>query len=379
MSTVYKKIGDLEEISTPSSGDFGLLYRNGRTYKTPINSTPVNNPPASNVGVTPVGNVSATNVQAAIQELDSEKSAVGHTHSQTDVTGLVTALSGKSDVGHTHTSANITDFAAQMATKANASHTHAQAEVTGLVTALAGKANSAHSHAQSDITNLVTDLAGKANVSHTHAQSEVTGLVAALANKTDVGHTHTTSNITGLDTALANLAGQVPAGIIELYAGSSAPAGWLLCAGQAVSRTTFSALFAVLGTTFGAGDGSTTFNVPDLRGRVGVGLDNMGGTDAGRLSVANTLGLGFGTETVAGNTGSYTLTASDIPSHVHNQNAGTAGGATNGPYVLSQTGFYTAVATTQNTGSTGTGGGHSHTMSTTVLQPSLLLNYVIKT
>jgi microcystin-dependent protein len=64
------------------------------------------------------------------------------------------------------------------------------------------------------------------------------------------------------------------------FAGSSAPLNHLLCNGQAVSRTTYAALFAVIGTTYGAGDGSTTFNLPDLRGRAPVGLDNMGGSAA---------------------------------------------------------------------------------------------------
>lgn len=76
-----------------------------------------------------------------------------------------------------------------------------------------------------------------------------------------------------------------------------APNGWLVEFGQAISRTTYADLFEHFGTTFGAGDGSTTFNIPDSRGRVFVALDNQGGTDAGRLSVANTLGGNGGEET----------------------------------------------------------------------------------
>lgn len=63
----------------------------------------------------------------------------------------------------------------------------------------------------------------------------------------------------------------MPTGSIEMFGGASAPTGWLLCQGQAVSRTTFEALFAVIGTTFGVGDGSTTFNVPDMRQRFPIG------------------------------------------------------------------------------------------------------------
>lgn len=73
------------------------------------------------------------------------------------------------------------------------------------------------------------------------------------------------------------------------YAGPTPPSGWLVCDGSAVSRTTYAALFAAIGTAWGAGDGSTTFNLPDMRGRVGAGRDDMGGTPAGRLTVAGSL------------------------------------------------------------------------------------------
>ncbi len=68
-----------------------------------------------------------------------------------------------------------------------------------------------------------------------------------------------------------------PTGAIHMYAAATAPTGWLLCDGSAVSRTTYSNLFGVISTTYGAGDGSTTFNVPDLRGRAPVGFAASGG------------------------------------------------------------------------------------------------------
>ena len=76
----------------------------------------------------------------------------------------------------------------------------------------------------------------------------------------------------------------VPIGAILAYSGASAPSGWVLCDGAAISRTTYATLFANIGTNFGAGDGSTTFNVPDLRGRVIVGKDDMGGAAAARVT-----------------------------------------------------------------------------------------------
>jgi microcystin-dependent protein len=77
----------------------------------------------------------------------------------------------------------------------------------------------------------------------------------------------------------------VPTGLIQMWAGASAPSSdWLICDGTAVSRTVYSALFAVTGTVYGAGDGSTTFNVPDLRGRVPAGFAASGGhPDVGTL------------------------------------------------------------------------------------------------
>ena len=72
--------------------------------------------------------------------------------------------------------------------------------------------------------------------------------------------------------------GLMPAGTVVSYSGSSAPSGWLLCYGQAVSRTTYAGLFSAISTTYGTGDGSTTFNLPDLRGRVVAGSRTRSGT-----------------------------------------------------------------------------------------------------
>lgn len=83
-----------------------------------------------------------------------------------------------------------------------------------------------------------------------------------------------------------DVVGLVPVGALVPYGGATAPANWLLAQGQAVSRTTYAALFAAIGTAFGPGNGTTTFNVPDLRGRLPVGRDNMGGTPANRLTAA---------------------------------------------------------------------------------------------
>lgn len=74
----------------------------------------------------------------------------------------------------------------------------------------------------------------------------------------------------------------LPAGAINAFGQSSAPDGWLECAGSAVSRTTYAALFGSIGTTYGVGNGSSTFNLPDLRGEFIRGFDNGRGIDTGR-------------------------------------------------------------------------------------------------
>ena len=93
----------------------------------------------------------------------------------------------------------------------------------------------------------------------------------------------------------------IPSGMLAPFAGTSAPSGWFLCYGQAVSRTTYAALFTAIGTTYGTGDGTTTFNLPDLRGRTIAGVDDMGGSAASRLTGDN----GASTATADSN-GSFT-------------------------------------------------------------------------
>lgn len=91
-----------------------------------------------------------------------------------------------------------------------------------------------------------------------------------------------------LEVAYVNigLTNLLPIGTVLPFAGSTAPVGWLLCNGQAVDRTIAADLFAAIGTTYGVGNGTTTFNLPDLRGRVVAGKDTATGS-ANRLTTAN--------------------------------------------------------------------------------------------
>ena len=82
--------------------------------------------------------------------------------------------------------------------------------------------------------------------------------------------------------SFAALPQAVPTGSVHVMATTTAPSGYLKCNGAAVSRTTYADLFAIIGTTWGEGDGSSTFNVPDLRGEFVRGWDDSKGTDSGR-------------------------------------------------------------------------------------------------
>jgi microcystin-dependent protein len=96
----------------------------------------------------------------------------------------------------------------------------------------------------------------------------------------------------------------ISAGSIQMFAGSTAPNGWLICDGSIISRKTYSGLFKVIGTTFGAGNSNDTFTLPDSRGRVPIGA----GT--GASLTARTLGTALGAETA-------TLATTNLPSHTH--------------------------------------------------------------
>lgn len=183
----------------------------------------------------------------------------------------------------------------------------------------------------------------------------------------------------------------VPIGGMIDYTGSTAPnSSFVLAYGQAVSRSTYATYFSLVSTTFGSGDGSTTFNVPDLRGRVVAGLDNMGGSAASRLTStyfgtgATTLGgvgsSGESTTLVTGNlppytpAGSVSLSMNPLTNALDNLSSSTTGGGAFGfNYPASQssptpTGTATFTGTSQ--------GGTSTPLR--VVQPTMVLSKILR-
>ena len=180
----------------------------------------------------------------------------------------------------------------------------------------------------------------------------------------------------------------IPPGTIVMTGRNTAPVGWLICDGAAVDRTLFAALYAAIGNTFGPGNGTTTFNLPDMRGRVAAGVGTgTGGGASGTGAVSG--GAALAAVALAGwfGTNSVVLDASQIPAHTHpitdpghshGQNGGT-GGPNSTELAL---GTFDTMGNASNTDSatTGitvnnTGGGGSHTN----LQPTVGLNFIIRT
>jgi microcystin-dependent protein len=176
----------------------------------------------------------------------------------------------------------------------------------------------------------------------------------------------------------ANLTGieGVNTGIVVPWGSAAIPSGFLLCDGTSYATASYTALFAVIAYTYG-GSGAN-FNVPDLRDRTVVGVSSSNSKALAQAIGANTV---TPTGNIAGSTGATTLTTNQIASHSHNipRSAGMCGG---------NPGIAPASPINSSSGTDAAGGGqsHDHTLSAnftgsanSVLQPGLVLNYIIKT
>jgi len=188
------------------------------------------------------------------------------------------------------------------------------------------------------------------------------GFSNALAKvlKTGVGQEKGKNTTLSLGTAVV--------GEITIFVGSSVPSGWAICDGSLLSRTTYASLFSYIGATYGAGDGSTTFALPDLRGRVPIGM----GQGSGLSNYAS--GQTGGEET-------HTLSLSEMATHNHSAAAGTGNGTSSTPqsnyFAVSGEGieqFGTTANGSMNSGitsSAGSGGSHNN------MQPFFAVNFII--
>jgi microcystin-dependent protein len=191
---------------------------------------------------------------------------------------------------------------------------------------------------------------------------------------------------TKYDFSGANLTGieGIPTATIVPWSDSSVPTGFLECNGAAVSRSTYSALFAIIGTTYGAGDGATTFLLPDLQDNVAIGK-------SGTKALASTGGANTvaSTGNVGGSTANATLSTAQLASHSHNIVARTQpplSGPGSGVPDLNAFNVGPNQRLNLSTETNGSGTGHSHNMSatftgdsTSVVQPYIALIYIIKT
>ena len=156
---------------------------------------------------------------------------------------------------------------------------------------------------------------------------------------------------------------KLPPGIIFPFAGQSAPDGYLICAGQEVSRQEYSDLFEVIGELYGSGDGETTFNLPDLRGRMPLGKDNMNEQSANRVenTQADSLGGAAGEE-------NHQITVDEMPSHSHSVLSWANNNSQNLGFSTNPTGG------THQAAVNASGGNQPHNN----MPPYLTLNYLIK-
>lgn len=152
----------------------------------------------------------------------------------------------------------------------------------------------------------------------------------------------------------------LPSGSVIEYAGDTAPNGWLICDGSAISRQKYSKLFEVIGTTYGSGDGNSTFNLPNLKGKIPVGLNSDD-------SDFNILGKEGGEKT-------HILKINEIPSHNHRQTVTASRSGSGSTYVSWNANNLFGNKDTGARNTLNTGGGEAHNN----LQPYITLNYIIK-
>lgn len=350
-----------------------------------------------------LGLMSKTNINSAL----ANKADKSTTYTKTEVDNAInTATSGKADKTYVDTqlgnkvdtstyTAGLADkvdnatYTAGLATKADVLTTYTKDEVDGKIntavapkadktyvdTQLTTKANANNVYTKEEIdsdleelsSNFTTSLNTKANASDVYSKTDVDGKINTatstkadtsyvneqLALKADKSDTYTKEEVDDMFDNPTITGDTLPVGSITLWSGSTTPTNWLLCDGREVSRETYSELFAAIGTIWGAGDGSTSFNLPDFTDKFTLGA-------GGDVDLAET-----------GGEKEVTLTVAHIPPHNHSS------------LVYNSTGFGGQIASSNGTGGNrdgesynigNTGGGQAHNN----MPPYVGSYYVIK-
>ena len=333
-----------------------------------------------------LGLMSKTNINSAL----ANKADKSTTYTKTEVDNAInTATSGKADKTYVDTqlgnkvdtstyTAGLADkvdnatYTAGLATKADVLTTYTKDEVDGKInTAVAPKADKTYVDTQlttkanannvytkeeidSDLEELsssfTTSLNTKANASDVYSKTDVDGKINAatstkadnsyvndqLALKADKSDTYTKEEVDDMFDNPTITGDTLPIGTMILWSGTTTPQNWLLCDGREVSRETYNELFAIIGTTWGAGDGSTSFNLPNYTDRFPIGA-------GGDVDLAET-----------GGEKEHTLTIDEMPSHSHTLYAQTTGGSNSAVTRVASSGTWDGNKISS------TGGGQAH-------------------
>lgn len=287
-----------------------------------------------------------------------------------DMTTTVKGVAEEATLAELNAGTAAGDTLARLA--ANPSTLH-QSRLTNNYAADAGSTDAYAITSTVPLTALVAgkEITFKANTRNTGPATLNVDSLGAVSIKKDVDQDLATGDIKanqlvkvvydGTNFQLVQNTGLMCTGGIVAFGAASAPSGFLLCDGSAVSRTTYAALFAVISTTFGTGDGSTTFNLPNLKGKMIVGLDAA-------QTEFDTLAETGGAKTV-------TLTTTELPAHTHSVSGSVP---VSGSGAAGQVRLHDATSTTSPTGATAAASSTGSGSAFSILNPYITLNFIIK-
>ena len=388
--TVNSKIGSTYSVDRAQDGTSAVEHTAGSVVKHMITARDLQEPQDHMVATIAHGATGAVVGTTNSQVLTNKRLNSPKLNEDVLLTSTSTELNVLDGITSTTAELNILDGVTANAIEINVldgiTATTAELNILHGVTATTTELNKLHTTTVSTaelnyVTGVTSAIQTQLGTKAPLAGPTFTGTVT-LPSTTSIGNVSSTE-LGYLDGVTSSIQTQFsalevfPKGMITPFAGSNAPTGWLLCDGSPKSKTTYADLYTAIGVDAFGTDTSTDFYLPDLRGRVIAGVDNMGGTDASRLDWANTIGTTGGSQT-------HTLTTTEMPAHRHswsyndavsNTGDGAASGArwdNSSDTAESQYTINTTYVGGQTPGSAGTTAAHNN------MQPTMLLNYIIK-